>query len=172
MNKTSKMTRIALIAAIYAAITFATFYMSFGAIQYRVSEALTILPVFTSAAIPGLSLGCAIANLFGFFIGVNPVGWMDAIFGTLATFLAAISTYYIGKSHSKYVKYLLAPLPAVIFNSVIVGLEITFMTGAFEIGAFMINCALVGIGEIVVCYVLGIPLMMALSRNDLYKKIF
>ncbi|MEG0693893.1 MAG: QueT transporter family protein, partial [Oscillospiraceae bacterium] len=90
--KVKRMTKTAMIAGIYAAITFATFFMSFGQIQYRVSEVLTVLPAFTVTAIPGLTLGCAIANLVGFFIGVNPLGLMDAFFGTAASLIAAILT--------------------------------------------------------------------------------
>lgn len=173
MSKTQKMTRIAMIAAIYAAITFATFFMSFGAVQYRISEALTVLPVFTPIAIPGLGLGCAIANLVGALTGANPVGYIDAIFGTLATLLAAISTYYTGKIKSKPLRYFLAPLPPVLFNAVIVGFEISyFFVGSLEIGVFMANALSVLIGQAVVCYLLGVPLMIALERKELYKKIF
>lgn len=173
MSKTQKMTRIAMIAAIYAAITFATFFMSFGAVQYRISEALTVLPVFTPIAIPGLGLGCAIANLVGALTGANPVGYIDAIFGTLATLLAAISTYYTGKIKSKPLRCFLAPLPPVLFNAVIVGFEISyFFVGSLEIGVFMANALSVLIGQAVVCYLLGVPLMIALERKELYKKIF
>lgn len=161
-----------MIAGLYAAITFVTFFMSFGAIQYRVSEALTVLPAFTGLAIPGLSLGCAAANLVGFAIGINPAGWLDAIFGTLATLIAALATYGIGKTRKKWVKYCFAPLPPVLINAVIVGLEITFMMGPFNWGIFGVNALSVGIGEAVICYVLGVPLMMALERRDLHKKLF
>ena len=70
-NNAKKLTQAAMIAGLYAAVTFATFFMSFGAVQYRVSEALTILPVFTASAVPGLSVGCALANLIGFFMEIN-----------------------------------------------------------------------------------------------------
>lgn len=169
---TRKMTRTAMIAGLYAAITFATFFMSFGAIQYRVSEMLTVLPAFTSAAIPGLSLGCALANLVGFFIGVNPVGWIDAIFGTFATFLAAVCSYFIGKSSRKWIRYVFVPLPPVLFNVLIVGAEITWMMGPFDWNIFLVNMFTVGLGQAVVCYILGIPLMLALERKDLAKRLF
>lgn len=172
MNKTKRMTRIAMIAGLYAAITFATFYISFGAVQYRVSEALTVLPAFTAEAVPGLSLGCAIANLVGFFIGINPVGWIDAIFGTLATFLAATASYCIGKSRRPWFRYVFVPLPPVVFNALIVGLEITVMMGPFSWGIFWVNAASVGFGQAVVCYLLGVPLMLALSRKGLREKLF
>lgn len=172
MNKTKKMTQMAVIAALYAAITFAVFYMSFGMVQYRISEALTVLPAFTPVAAGGLTLGCAIANLVGFFIGVNPLGWLDAIIGTLATLLAAISTRQISKSKKRWVRYAFCPLPAVIFNAVFVGFELTLLSGSFNPIVFLTNAGLVGLGELVVCYALGLPLMVVLERNELYKKIF
>ena len=166
------LTQTAMIAGLYAAITFATFYMSFGAVQFRVSEALTILPVFTEAAVPGLSLGCALANLLGFFMGVNPVGWMDAIFGTSATLLAALLTYMLGRITAGRARYFLAPLPPVLLNALIVGGEITFLMGPFNPLLFFANALSVLVGQAAVCYGLGIPLMLLLFRKDVYKKIF
>lgn len=166
------MTKTAMIAGIYAAITFATFFMSFGQIQYRVSEALTILPVFTVTAIPGLTLGCALANLIGFFIGANPLGLLDAIFGTLASLIAAVITYYLGKSDKKWVRYAFCPMPPVIINAIIVGLELTWIFNGLEMKFFLLNFVSVFVGQAVICYGLGIPLMLALEKNNLYKKIF
>lgn len=171
-EKTRRMVRVAMIAALYAAITFATFFMSFGAVQYRVSEVLTVLPAFTGMAVPGLTLGCAAANLVGFFTGVNPVGWVDAIFGALATLLAAVSSYAIGKSRHAWVRYVFVPLPPVLFNAAIVGAELMFLFGPVGWAGFCTYAASVAIGQAVVCYLLGVPLMLALSRRDFYKKIF
>lgn len=170
---TRQLTTISLIAALYAAITFVTFFMSFGAVQYRVSEVLTVLPAFTATAIPGLTLGCALANLVGFFIGANPVGLIDALFGTAATLFAAICTHYLGKNKSRLFRYLLCPLPPVIFNAVIVGFEISyFFMGTTEISVLLVNAASVFVGQAVVCYGLGIPLMLILERKDLAKQLF
>ena len=95
-NNTSKMTRIvalgALIAAVYAVLTYITAPISFGPIQFRVSEALCILPVFTVAGIPGVTIGCFLAN---FLSGAVP---MDVVFGTLATFIGAIGTRALRKT--------------------------------------------------------------------------
>lgn len=173
MSKTSKITKIAMLAGIYAAITFITFYMSFGQVQYRVSEMLTVLPAFSNIAIPGLSIGCVLANLIGFIIGANPVGIVDAVFGTIATFIASVMTYYIGKSKKKLVRYLFCPMPPVIINTIIVGFEITyFFMGSLDINIFLINAVSVFVGQAVVCYALGIPLMIFMERNDFYKRIF
>ena len=173
-TKTNRMVKIAMIGAIYAAITFATFFMSFGAIQYRVSEVLTVLPAYTSLAIPGLGIGCAAANLMGFFMGVNPIGWIDAIFGTLATVIAALLSRQFGKLDNKLLRYILVPLPPVLANAVIVGLELTivFQDGSAFFPMFLTNAVSVGIGQAVICYALGIPFMMVLSKNEFYKKIF
>lgn len=171
-EKTRRLVRIALIAALYAAITFATFFMSFGAVQYRVSEMLTVLPVFTGLAVPGLSFGCATANLVGFLCGANPIGWMDAIFGTAATLLAALCTLWIGKSRHAWVRYGFGPLPPVVFNGIIVGLELMFLYGPVTLPSFLLYAGSVALGEAVVCYVLGVPLMLVLSRKELYRKIF
>lgn len=167
-----KLTQAAVIAALYAAVTFATFFMSFGAIQYRVSEALTILPVFTATAVPGLSVGCALANLLGFFLGANPLGWIDALVGTSATLLAAVVTRAIGKSRNPVIRYAFAPLPPVLFNAVLVGLELTVLFGPLQWGLFFGYAGSVFVGQAVVCYGLGLPLMAVLSRPSLSKKIF
>lgn len=171
-NKTRKMTRTAMLAGLYAAITFATFFMSFGAIQFRVSEALTVLPVFTATAVPGLSLGCALANLVGFFAGVNPTGWLDAIFGTSATLIAALLTRLVGRSDRRWVRMLFAPLPPVLVNAVIVGLELMFAFGPVNPAGFFSYAASVAVGQAAVCYALGIPLMLVLERGELWKRIF
>lgn len=171
-TRTRKLTQTAMIAGLYAAITFATFFMSFGAIQFRVSEALTILPVFTATAIPGLSIGCALANLVGFFAGVNPTGWLDAIFGTSATLLAALLTRRFGRTGPVWRKCLIAPLPPVLLNAVIVGLELAFAFGPLNLAGFLSYAVSVGIGQAVICYGLGVPLMLTLSRHGLYEKLF
>ena len=171
---TRRMVRIAMIAALYAAITFVTFFLSFGAVQYRVCEVLTLLPVFTGSAIPGLTLGCAVANLVGFFTGVNPIGWIDAIVGSSATLFAAFSTRWIGRHSRGWVRYVFAPLPPVLFNAVIVGLELTLLvpTQALVLNGFWMYAASVAVGQAVVCYALGVPLMLVLARRDFYKRIF
>lgn len=170
-EKTRKLTQTAMIAGIYAAITFATFYMSFGAIQYRVSEALTILPLFTVNAIPGLSIGCALANLIGFFMGVNPSGIVDVFFGTSASLIAALLTYFIGKTDKKWVKYVFAPMPPVIINAIIVGFEISyFFMGTLTWEVYLANFTSVLIGQAVICYGLGVPLMIVLEKNNIFKK--
>ena len=158
-----------MIAAMYAALTYAVSPIAYGEIQFRISEALTILPIFTPAAIPGLVVGCLIAN-----IG-SPMMAIDMIFGTLATLLAAISTYALRNVCIKGIP-ILAPLPPVIFNALIVGAEIACFTpeGLFELSTFKFAVFLplalsVGFGELVVCYALGLPLAVVIKKTNLFK---
>ncbi len=147
----------ALIAAIYAAVSIFLAPISFLQIQFRLSEALTILPFFTPAAVPGLFIGCILSNSYGVASGADTLGVLDIVFGSLATLIAAYMTYKIR------VKWL-APLPAVIMNALVIGLEFTIIpTGSFHLNLFLINAGWIGLTEGVVCYVAGIPLIYALS---------
>ncbi len=157
----------AVIAAIYTALSVALAPISYGPVQFRISEALTLLPVLTPLAIPGLTLGCFLSNLIGMLMGANPVGWIDMIVGTAATLLAAIVSWALRRYHIKTVP-VLAAIPPVIFNAVMVGLELTFLFG----GKWYLNMLSVGFGELVVCFVLGLPLVVALERTGLAKKLF
>ena len=163
----------AVIAALYAVLTYvaAALNLAYGAVQFRFSEALTVLPVFTPAAIPGLTVGCLIANLG------SPLGIVDWICGPLATLLAALCTYLVKDVTIKGVP-VLAPLPPVITNVVIVGYELACLSEAGAFGfvnftwaAFGASALSVGIGELVVCYVLGIPLILALRRTKAMDRL-
>lgn len=175
--KTSKQVRFlaqgAVIAALYSVLTYAAaaVNLAYGPVQFRFSEALTVLPVFTPAAIPGLALGCFLSNL------ASPLGVVDWIFGTAATLLAAFGTRAAAKVEWKGLP-LLAPLPPVLANTVIVGLEVACLSDAgfawanFSWAAFGAGALSVGLGELVVCYVLGLPLLIALRRTGAADKIF
>ncbi len=155
-----KLTLCGLIAATYVALTYlsAAFGLAYGPIQFRISEALTILPIFTPAAIPALTVGCFISNLTSF----NPI---DLIFGTLATLLAALITRYarnitVGKFP---VISFLAP---VIMNALLVGLEIAiFYLDGFTVAGFLISALEVGIGELLVLLIIGTPLWLGLRKK-------
>ncbi len=154
----------ALIAALYAGLTYlmGVFNLAYGPIQFRVSEAMAILPVFTPAAIPGLTIGCFLANIMSF----NPI---DMVFGTLATLLAAVFTYLLRHITFKGTPWL-SLLPPVLFNAVIVGLEIAFFftEGGASLLGFLTNALCVGIGQLVVCYGLGIPLFLVIKRYHFF----
>ncbi|MGN1419858.1 MAG: QueT transporter family protein [Acutalibacteraceae bacterium] len=162
----------AVIAALYAALTYAQNLLLPGttsmAVQFRVSEALTMLAVFTPAAIPGLTLGCVVANLIN--LSALPV---DFIMGSAATLLAAISMYLLRKVCIKGVPLLAAFMPA-IFNGVIIGLEIEifFIEGPFHFTSFLVQAGCVALGELGVCLTLGLLLTAAIKRNGLDKKLF
>ena len=144
-------TQAAVIAALYVVLVVVFNYISFGPIQFRVAEALTILPYFTPAAIPGLFIGCILANVIG-----GAVIW-DIIFGSIATLIGAVFTYLLRKK-SKF----LAPLPPVLANTIIVPWVLKYAYGAEEMVWFM--AVTVGIGEILACYVLGMILLFALNK--------
>ena len=141
----------AMIAAIYVVLTLIGASFSYGEVQVRISEALTILPVFTPAAIPGVFLGCLISNILGGCI------LPDIIFGSLATLIGAIFTWML-RNKSKY----LAPLPPIIANVIVVPfvLKYGYMV-PLPIPFMMLT---VGIGEVISCGVLGLILYTALNR--------
>lgn len=144
------------VGALYAVLSYfaAIFGVAYGPVQFRFSEALCVLPFLFPAAAPGLFVGCLVANL------LSPYGALDIVFGSLATLLAAVLTM---KSPGKW----LAPLPPVLCNAGIVGAVIAFeqtgFTAAFP-AALAYNAFTVGLGEAVVCYVLGGILLAVLSR--------
>lgn len=149
--------RTAIIAALYAALTVALAFMSYGPIQIRISEALTVLPFISIAAIPGLALGCLVANLF------SPVGLPDIIFGSLGTLIAAWLTYLISKTKKPF----LAPLPPIIVNSLGVSLYLHFFYNL----PYWLNVLYVLTGEVIACYLLGYPLLKFILGNEKMLKV-
>ena len=141
----------AMIGAIYVVLTILFQPFSFGQIQVRIAEALTILPVFTSAAIPGLFVGCLIGNILGGSI------LPDIIFGSLATLIGAIFTYLLRKQN----KYL-TPLPPIFANTIIVPFILYYAYGINLPIPFMMLT--VGIGEIISCGVLGMIVYASLEK--------
>ena len=149
------MTQAAMIAAIYVVLTYVFAPFSFGEVQIRIAEALTILPVFTPAAIPGLFVGCIVGNILGGAI------LPDIIFGSIATLIGSFFTYQILN-----INRFLAPLPPIIANTVIVPFVLRYGYGvALPIPFMMLT---VGVGEVVGCGVLGLVLYTALNR---YKNV-
>ena len=151
----------ALIAAMYAGLTILSSLLglAYGPIQFRISEALIMLAYFTPAAIPGLTVGCVLANLG------SPYGVLDVVLGTLATFLATVVCYHLGKLYKNKAPFIY-PLIVALFNSVIIGLEIAIFTpGNSFLIAFVTAAIEIGIGELTVCYVAGIPLFYLLKKH-------
>lgn len=145
-------TQAAMIAALYVALTMLANALGLAnhAIQVRFSEALTILPYFTPAAIPGLTIGCVISNLL---TGCMP---LDVVFGSCATLLGAVGTYLLRKY--KWA----APLPPIIANTIIVPFILAYVYRAEgTIPYFMLT---VGIGEVISCGILGMILLGVLEK--------
>lgn len=156
---TRQMATAGIIAAIYAVLTLALPIPQYQGIQFRVAEAMTVLPFLFPEAIPGLAVGCFLANLLG---SPMPVDW---IVGTAATLIAAIWT-------SKLRHRALAPLPPVICNMVLVGAEIAWFFPTEGMGfwaAFGFNALTVGIGEAAACFILGSLLLRVLPRIPALK---
>lgn len=147
-GKTMFIVRSAVIAALYAALTLALYPISFGAVQFRVSEALTLLPIVMPEAIPGLFVGCLVSNLIG-----SATPW-DIIFGSLATLIAAILTYATRRNK------ILAAFWPVLCNTVIVGLVLAL---TLDLPVFL-TMGEVGLGELAVVYTVGMAMLAALKR--------
>ena len=157
----------AIVGAAYAVLTMALAPISYGAIQLRVSEVLCILPYFMPCTAWGLFIGCAVANLLTGNI-------FDIIFGSLATLAAALLTAAIGRRKHSLANSALACLMPVVFNALIVGAVITAAYEGMNLfqhpGVFAMNAAYVGLGEAIVLYVLGLPLMRYLPGKKFFKE--
>ncbi len=154
----------ALIAAIYAALTYFIAPLSFGTQQLRVSEALTVLPTLTPAAIPGLAIGCLIANLS------SPYGIADIICGTLATLISATLTRLTREITFKG-QPLLSLIFPVILNGLVIGFELSFfMPEGFSFIGFLTMGASVALSEALVCCILGLPLLAGLKKTKIFSE--
>ncbi|HSW09888.1 MAG TPA: QueT transporter family protein [Bacillota bacterium] len=144
-----------MIAGLYAALTYALGAVAYLPHQIRFAEALAVLPYLTPLAIPGLTLGTFLANLG------SPLGWIDWVFGTLATLVAAILT-----RHAPH--RLLAPLPPVVVNAVVVGY---YLAAILDL-PFAATAGQVFLGQMVACYVIGYPLLTFLAgRPSLVRRL-
>ena len=182
--RTSHVAEAGMIAAVYAATTLVTLLLlqglAWGPVQFRISEALVVLAVFTPAAVPGLTIGCILANVAAMAInGTGALGLLDVVFGSLATLIGAL---WCRKFAHKPKVALLGP---VIANALIVpaylpillqGLgfyTIPFTTisldGAY-VPMYLFGLIATGLGEAVVVYVLGLPLIGALRHAGLFGK--
>lgn len=169
-TKTQKLAVCAMIAALYTALCVALAPFSFGMVQVRVSEALTLLPVFSVMGVWGVTLGCALSNLIGFFMGMNILGYTDVLFGTAATLISALLSRKL--RHIRWFGLpVLSAVPPVLINAVVIGAELAWITAAPEAfwGAFIINALWVGLGQMISCFVLGLPLVYLLQKTGVYK---
>ncbi len=172
-----KLLRAGLIAALYFVLTYFLAPISFGPIQVRISEALVVLPFAFPEAIFGVTVGCLIANF------TSPFGLIDVIFGTLLTFIAAVLTWIIGKTTRKK---LLAPIPPILLNGFGVAFYVislaqlspielekvrglsaafTYIFTHFSLLPYLGGAFVIGLGEALATYLLGIPLLSAVERR-------
>ena len=157
--KVAFITQGAVIAALYVVLVLIFNYCSFGPIQFRIAEALTILPYFTPAAIPGLFVGCLLSNILG-----GAAIW-DIVFGSIATLIGAVGTYALRKN-----KWL-ASLPPIIANTIIVPFVLKYAYGSE--GIFAMFFVTIGASEFIVCGIIGMLLLFALNpvKNVIFKGI-
>ncbi len=151
MLKTHYLVRIALIAAIYTTINIVFAPFSYGPVQIRVAEVLSVLPFIDPAAIGGLFLGCVLANLWG------GLGIVDVIGGSLCTLIAALITY-------KMKKPILAPFPPVIINSLGISLYLHIL---FEL-PYWLTVSYIFLGQLISCYLFGYPLLLILIKRKVW----
>ncbi len=157
-TKTRKITRLAIIAGLYAALTIVFSFISYGEIQVRLSEMLIILCFFSKDYILSLTFGCLIANVF------SPFGIVDCIFGTLATFLSAIFIY-ISRRYFKFGLFVSCLWP-VLFNGIIVGIEIAVLSDV-SIG---LSILYVSAGELI-AMMIGYFVMKILSKRQYFLEL-
>lgn len=158
--------------AVYAALTMFLAPISYGAVQFRISEALCVLPFFCPATAVGLAIGCMIANL------LSTAGILDIVFGAMATLLASLCVARLGKSYRKtgvlpsIAECALACAMPVLFNGPIIGvvLALTLTPGSFWSG-FWLFLFQVAVGEAGVMFLIGIPLMRRLPRTTVFQKL-
>jgi len=149
------MVKAGVIAAVYTALTVLLPFLSYGGMQIRFSEALTVLPWFTSSAVPGLFVGCLLANFFG-----SPLGMFDVILGSLTTLLAAWITTKIKNKR-------LVPLPSILLNALL----IPFVLWQALSIPYYISVVTVGAGQLIAVYGVGYPLLLFIERNQKVKEI-
>ncbi len=157
---TAYITMAGVIAALYVLLTMVMSFLGLanGAIQIRLSEALTILPVFTGAAVPGLFVGCLLANL------LTGCAFWDIVFGSLATLAGALGTRYIGRRFP-----ITAPMFPIVANIIVVPIVLRTVYGSPD--SYLFLAATVGIGEILSCGLFGGILYKAIQKRQLFRSV-
>lgn len=159
-RKTRELVMGALTAAVYVVLTWlsSAFGLAYAGVQLRLSEALCVLPAFTPSAVIGLTVGCALSNI------TSPFGLVDVVCGSAATLIAALLARAISRSHNRAARWLI-PLPAVAVNALVVGAEVAAFSGEAFAPVFALTCLQVGVGQLLACYGLGMPLYFAVKKH-------
>ena len=159
-----------IIAGLYTALTVVLAPLSFGIVQCRVSEALTILAVYHPAGVAGLTVGCALSNFIGLTMGANTAGALDILIGTFATASAAWVSYLL-----RNVRFgglpVLSTTPPVVFNALIIGTELTLVLGPVNLPTWLMWSGSVGLGQVIACIGGGLLLAHAVQKSGLDKKL-
>lgn len=159
-NNTKKIVVIALIAGLYAALTLALGFISYGPIQFRIAEVMTLLPLLGKEYIVALTLGCFLANVIG------PYGVPDIVFGTVATFISVYLVYLTGKNMKDKKGYvLIASLWPTIVNAIVIGAMLNIFFGL----PLILSMLQVGFGQFVVITIIGVPLFNGFKEKYLNK---
>lgn len=165
MKNTEKLVTAAVIGALYAVLTMALSPISYGPLQFRISEVLCILPYFMPFTAWGLFFGCVIANI------VSAAGILDVVFGSLASLFACLCMAKLGERDS-VCNRILACLMPVLWNGVVIGVIMTVAVAGLnplkEPGAFLIYGAQISMGELGVMFVIGFPLMSYLPKEKFF----
>ena len=156
----------AVVGALYAALTMLLAPISYGNLQFRISEALCVLPVFFPYTSVGLFLGCALANM------ISAAGILDIIFGSLATLAAAFCTAAIGRRGSTCLITLAGCMMPVVFNAVVVGAELAWAFGPRTFAGFLLQAGGVALGQLFSCFALGLPLVRIIEKTPALRAWF
>ncbi|MDX9858265.1 MAG: QueT transporter family protein [candidate division Zixibacteria bacterium] len=154
-SRVSSVAVAGVVAGLYAAISLALYPLSFGVYQVRAAEALSVVPFLSAAAVPGLFIGCIVANIFG------GMGWLDIVIGSLITLIAAGTTRWIYHWPLGPWRKWLAPAPAVLFNAIGVSVYLAPIIGV----DYWFAVQMIGIGQFLSCYVIGMPLLLLLEKR-------
>jgi len=174
MNNSEKirfLTVTGIIAGLYAALTVGLAPLSFGLVQCRAAEMLTVLAVYTPAAVPGLTVGCILSNLIGLAMGANIAGALDVVLGTLATGLAAWLSYLLRRQRLGGLP-VLSTLPPVALNALIVGTELAaVVTPTITWSGWFLWVGSVAAGQIVACVGGGVLLANMLQKTGFDRRL-
>ncbi|MDD4378169.1 MAG: QueT transporter family protein [Eubacteriales bacterium] len=170
-NGYKKITYIAMIAAMYTVLSMAIAPLTFGPVQVRVSEALVLLPIYRFSSVYWVTLGCVITNAIGAVMGINILGPIDIVVGSMATLVAAIITAKLGRYRFKGLP-ILAAIPPIIINGVVIGYELMLaLSDGQNMAIFWTNFASVAVGELLSCLVVGMTMIYFIEKSGLDKKI-
>ena len=167
-TKTRTIVRCALIASLYTAVSLVLAPIAFGAVQARVSEAFTLLPVLVPDAVVGVTLGCFLTNLVGVFTGANVLGALDIVFGTAATLTAALCTRRLARVRLRGLP-VAAAVPPVLINAVVVGAELAWAFGPRTFAGFLLQAGGVALGQLYSCFALGLPLVRMVPGLNVFS---